>query len=216
MSMDDADEEAYKEFLASASEEDPEDEKEEVNKDLMEEYRQKLLGSLSDNKKDGGDISSVFKTKDHQQGSDEDELDVQFTSGFGEDLGKKIIKDKKDKRDKKGESAWEKYQLKRKEKKKDKKQKFKEAKEAAKHTEEPDSADEDTQRRRAELTLLVGEKRNGVKGEFKGNTSDGRFDAVLGNKDFSIDPTHRNFRKVADGEFIKEQKIKRRKLHANE
>ena len=31
-----------------------------------------------------------------------------------------------------------------------------------------------------------------------------------------MDPTHRNFRKVADGEFVKEQKIKRRKMHEDE
>jgi hypothetical protein len=31
--------------------------------------------------------------------------------------------------------------------------------------------------------------------------------------DFALDPTNKNFRKVADGEYAKEQKFKRRKLH---
>ena len=67
----------------------------------------------------------------------------------------------------------------------------------------------------AELSLLVSEKNNGVKSAnaFKGNVGDGRFDAVLKNKEFAIDPTHKNFKKVADGEFVREQKIKRQKLH---
>lgn len=51
--------------------------------------------------------------------------------------------------------------------------------------------------------MLIGNKNNG-RGEFKPNTKDQRFDAVLKNKEFSLDPTHKNFKKVADGEFLKE------------
>jgi len=66
----------------------------------------------------------------------------------------------------------------------------------------------------AELELLIGQKNNGrLDGEFKANISDKRFDAVLEDKAFAIDPTNRNFRKVAEGEFLKEQKLKRQKLH---
>ena len=32
-------------------------------------------------------------------------------------------------------------------------------------------------------------------------------------KEFAIDPTHREFKKLADGEFVKTQKTKRMKLH---
>jgi hypothetical protein len=57
----------------------------------------------------------------------------------------------------------------------------------------------------AELELLVGKKNNGnIVGDFKANTNDKRFEAVLRDKQFAIDPTHKNFRKVADGEYIKE------------
>ena len=64
------------------------------------------------------------------------------------------------------------------------------------------------------MELLVGDKRNGLSHDFKANPLDKRFTAILeGDKDFAIDPTHKNFRKVADGEFIKEQKNKRMKLH---
>jgi hypothetical protein len=53
--------------------------------------------------------------------------------------------------------------------------------------------------------LLIGKKNNGnIEGDFKANTKDKRFEAVLKDKSFAIDPTHKNFRKVADGEYIKE------------
>lgn len=210
MAQDDADEEAYKEFLASASE----DEEEEMDRDKVEEYRQKLLGALSDAK--GGDISEVFRQRDHQQEGKDEDIDIKFTSGFGEDLGKKIIKEKKEKKELEGETAWEKFQRKKKEKKKEKKQKAKEAKEAKKKMSSNPEDEDEVKRRRAELEMLVGKKRNGLDAEFKADTSDQRFSAILKNKDFAIDPTHKNFKKVADGEFVKEQKIKRRKMHENE
>ena len=52
--------------------------------------------------------------------------------------------------------------------------------------------------------MLVSERHNGVKEPRKGDIGDRRFEAVLKNKEFAIDPTHKHFRKVADGEFMKE------------
>lgn len=50
---DDIDEDEYKEFLASGTEDEEVEEDEIANdKDKVEEYRQKLLGALSDNKSD--------------------------------------------------------------------------------------------------------------------------------------------------------------------
>lgn len=66
-----------------------------------------------------------------------------------------------------------------------------------------DENDEDAKRRRVQLELLVGSKDNGAK-EVKANTADSRFEAVLKNKEFALDPTHKNYRKVADGEYVKE------------
>ena len=60
--------------------------------------------------------------------------------------------------------------------------------------------------------MLVSDKSNG-KGDFKANTKDQRFHAIHKNKDYALDPTHKEFRKVADGEFVKSQQTKRRKLH---
>ena len=53
---DDDDDERYKEFLASASE-DEEDGK--PSRDKIEEYRQKLLGALS-----GGDGDDTYRKRD--------------------------------------------------------------------------------------------------------------------------------------------------------
>ena len=36
---------------------------------------------------------------------------------------------------------------------------------------------------------------------------------MLKNKEFAIDPTNKNFRKVAESEWVKEHKVKRRKMH---
>jgi hypothetical protein len=62
---------------------------------------------------------------------------------------------------------------------------------------------EEDKKRRAELELLVNDGKNGAQAEFKPDSKDKRFSAIMKNKDFSIDPTHKEYRKVADGEFVK-------------
>ena len=72
-----------------------------MDKDKIEEYRRKLLGALS---------SDTGNKRDLQvENSDDEELDIKFNVGFGEDLGKKVLKDKKKKEEEEGETAWEKY-----------------------------------------------------------------------------------------------------------
>lgn len=124
---DEIDEDEYKEFLASGSENEEvlEDEVAQ-DKDKVEEYRRKLLGALSDNKSDPFRKRNLQASDDEEeegseQESEEEQLDIKFNVGFGEDVGEKLIKQKKDKADKDKETAWESYQRKRKEKKKDKK-----------------------------------------------------------------------------------------------
>lgn len=138
---------------------------------------------------------------------DEKQLDIKFNVGFGEDVGKKLIKQKKEKKEKDSETAWDSYQRKRKEKRKQKKEQTKQTKKDIKSKGFGNPEEDDKQA--AELTLLVSEKHNGIKADFKGNTDDRRFEAVLGNKEFALDPTHKNYRKMAEGEFVKEQKNKR-------
>ena len=62
---------------------------------------------------------------------------------------------------------------------------------------------EEDKKRRAELELLVSDGKNGASAEFKPNAKDSRFKAILKDKDYALDPTHKEFRKVADGEFLK-------------
>lgn len=122
---DEVDEEVYREFLASGSE--SEDAPEDENRDKIEEYRQKLLGALSENKTD-----DMHKSRDLQQDQKDEELDIKFNVGFGEDLGEMFINKKKEKKQLDSETAWDSYQRKRKEKRKEKKQQNKIQKEAIK------------------------------------------------------------------------------------
>ncbi len=134
-------------------------------------------------------------------------MDIKFNVGFGEDLGKKVLKDKKKREEEEDETAWEKYQRKKKEKKKEKKAKAKQEKDDKKKI---GTSEVEDKKKTAELELLIGMKNNGrFEGEFKANTKDKRFDAVIKDKAFAIDPTNKNYRKIADGEFVKEQKLKR-------
>lgn len=203
---DEDDEEAYKEFLASASEDDDAaDQEEDSAHDNIEEYRQKLLGALSSKSNDIGD---AFRKRDLQErtDADEEELDIKFNVGFGEDVGKKLLSDKKDKREREAESDWQKYQRKRKEKRREKKLETKEKKKQG----QVEVDVEQEERQKAQLEMLIGKRNNGA-GEFKANVKDKRFEAVLKNKEYALDPTNKNFKKVAEGEFMKEQKIKRQK-----
>lgn len=197
---DDVDDDAYKEFLASHTESEA-SEAEEMDKDKIEEYRRKLLGGLSTSNDDARKSNLQV-----EEDSDEDKLDIKFNVGFGEDVGKKILTLKKQKKEEHDETAWESYQRKRKEKKKDKKHKAKEHKNQIKKQGQLNPEEiEQSKRKTAELELLIGKKNNGnIEGDFKANTKDKRFEAVLKDKSFAIDPTHKNFRKVADGEYIKE------------
>lgn len=196
---DDVDDDAYKEFLASHTESEA-SEAEEMDKDKIEEYRRKLLGGLSTSNDDARKSNLQV-----EEDSDEDKLDIKFNVGFGEDVGKKILTHKKQKKEEHDETAWESYQRKRKEKKKDKKHKAKEHKNQIKKQGQLNPEEiEQSKRKTAELELLIGKKNNGnIEGDFKANTKDKRFEAVLKDKSFAIDPTHKNFRKVADGEYIK-------------
>jgi hypothetical protein len=52
---------------------------------------------------------------------------------------------------------------------------------------------------------LVSNGKDSSLGAFKANVGDKRFESIHKNKEFAIDPTNREFRKAAGGEYIKEQ-----------
>lgn len=87
---------AYQGLIASSSGEDQSDadsqdsEKKAKEQARIEEMRRKLLGGLS---KDD-------RQKGHKNQSDDEELEVNFGIGFGEDLGKKFIEKKAEKKEK--------------------------------------------------------------------------------------------------------------------
>lgn len=57
----DIDEEEYREFLASASEDEADLENEDRDQNKIEEYRKRLLGALNST---SGDISEVYRQRD--------------------------------------------------------------------------------------------------------------------------------------------------------
>jgi len=73
-----------------------------------------------------------------------------------------------------------------------------------------DLEDEETKKEREGLELLVSAGKGQSLLEFKADAKDKRF-AI--SKDMYIDPTHKDYKKIADGEFHKEQLEKRRKFH---
>lgn len=88
----------------SSSEEISEEENEEkLNK--IDEYRNKLLGAL---KGSDGDFNNTYRKRDlmERNSVEEQELDIKFNVGFGEDVGKKLLEDKKEKAELEKESEW--------------------------------------------------------------------------------------------------------------
>ena len=55
---------------------------------------------------------------------------------------------------------------------------------------------------RTKLKLLVGDASDEEDMEFKGNKADSRFNNLISNKDFAMDPTHKDFHKVQGGAFV--------------
>jgi len=109
---DKLDEDAYKEFLASGTEDEEELEEDDIAKDQdkIDEYRRKLLGALSENKADPFRKRNLQASDEEEGDSDDDkELDIKFNVGFGEDVGQKLLKQKKDKSEQDADTAWESY-----------------------------------------------------------------------------------------------------------
>ena len=60
------------------------------------------------------------------------------------------------------------------------------------------------EKKRQELSFLVGDAVDEDDMNFKGNASDPRFSKTIQqNKEFALDPTHKDFHKMADGAFVK-------------
>lgn len=94
------DERAYKDLIAcsdddeSEQSDDSEDsEKAKVEQTRIEDIRKKLLSGLTQDNDRG-------QSKVKNTGSDEEELEVNFGIGFGEDIGEKLLKKKEEKREK--------------------------------------------------------------------------------------------------------------------
>jgi hypothetical protein len=47
-----------------------------------------------------GSNDDIFRKRDLQERGDDEELDIKFNVGFGEDVGKKLLDEKKEKKEK--------------------------------------------------------------------------------------------------------------------
>lgn len=214
--------EYWKDLIAPESDEDDENDLAPKN---LEEQRRKLLEGLDDDddeakekkhkKKEQIDvenmdwdainsdeldsedldrIESAQKIKQSQKGPD-----IKFSSGFGEDVGKKLLKDKKDKTKEAKMTQFEKYEAKKRERKLQKKEAGRKKREKEKQmknmTEEEIQKIEDN---RKKLSLLVGDVEDDEEEmdiKVKGLT-DTRFGNIIKeNRDFALDPTHKDFNK---------------------
>ena len=181
--------------------------------------RQKLLGSLTDDRNDRGKKGKSLLATGGQQMSDDEisdgereELEVNFGVGFGEDIGKSLLAKKQERKEKERMSDFQKWQEKRKERKRQKKQDAKEkvklAKKQGKMSEKDvEAMTEEERKKRAELDLLLddGEEKVKLKSSKLGKR-DMRFVRDDDN-DFAVDPTHKEYRKVTQGH----NKISKRK-----
>lgn len=128
---------------------------------------------------------------------------------FGDDVGKKLLKDKKEKEKVAGMSQFDKYQLKKREKKGVKKQKAKERKDEQRKMAKMSESDvrkmeAEKQKERNKLAMLVGDVNSDEdESGFVGNKQDSRFAGALKDKAFAMDPTHKHFHKVKDTVFVK-------------
>lgn len=223
-----AEEAAYKGLIAGSSSEESSEElsvngdgetNQKRNQAKIDEMRQKLLGSLTDDRNDRGKKGKSLHTNGgHQMSDDEvsdgerEELEVNFGVGFGEDIGKNLLAKKQERKEKERMSDFQKWQEKRKERKRQKKQDAKEkvklAKKQGKMSEKDvEAMTEEERKKRAELDLLLddGEEKVKLKSSKLGKR-DMRFVRDEDN-DFAVDPTHKEYRKVTQGH----NKISKRK-----
>lgn len=220
-----AEAEYYKDFIGGSSATDLDDDLQ--NEEDIEEYRKKLLSGLEkggdgkggDGKKKELDFDKIDWDNVNEEDFDSDDLDkledglnnpkkskdiVQFTSGFGEDIGKKLLKNREEKNKEKQMTPFEKYNEKKADRKRVKKEASKKKKEQDKKMANMSEAEvKEIEKNRKHLEMLVGDVPDDEdEMGFKGDKNDSRFSKVLvQNKDFALDPTHKHFHKMQGGAF---------------
>ena len=121
----------YRDFIAPASE----DEGKSGSDQDIEAYRNQLLSGLNGKPKKRDeeiDLENLNSDDLDSDGEIKATPDIQFTTGFGEDIGKKLQDSKKAKSHEKSMTPFEKYQEKKRDMKKRKKEEQKEKKQKEK------------------------------------------------------------------------------------
>ena len=132
---------------------------------------------------------------------DGETIEIKFNKGF-EGINPKVLNENEDKKENK--SKWEQFKEKKKNKRKEKKREEREKKKKRKEkiNNEYNSEEEEENKKadKNELNLLVDEQIKNKK-KFKFNSKDERFQ-TNNNKDFAIDPTNKNYKKLKDKKIL--------------
>lgn len=191
--------EMYKDLIAGSSAEEgygsESDGDEDKEKAHIEEMRRKLLGGLDNI---GNEGSKYRRNKDLQGSEDDEDMDVNFGIGFGEDIGQKLLDTKKEKKEKSQMSDFQKWQEKKADKKRDKKKEQK-LKEKDRKLQGSMSEKEliEHNKKKAQLEMLIDGSKSSKSAETVVSKDDSRF--KTSDSAFAVDPTHKEYKKVKEG-----------------
>ena len=159
---------------------------------------------------DSDDLDNLENDKAISKGKAKNTPDIQFTTGFGEDIGKELLKKKDQKQKDSKLSAFEKYQEKKRDRKKAKKEAGKLKREQDKKMARMSEAEvAKMEKNRKQLEMLVGDSPDEDEMDFKADKSDSRFaTAIHANKEFALDPTHKDFHKMQGGAPVQQHRNK--------
>jgi len=119
----------------------------------------------------GGKLVTKKKTKKKGEG-----MNIKFSAGFGEDVGKKLMEQKQEKKKTEKMSEFEKYQLKKRDVKKAKKEQAHRAKEEKKKMANMSEKEiKEAEKKRESYRLLIGDAVDESDMEFDGDADDPRF-----------------------------------------
>ena len=131
---------------------------------------------------------------------DGETIEIKFNKGF-EGINPKVLNENENKKENK--SKWEEFKEKKKNKRKEKKREEREKKKIRKENRKNNEEEDENNDKKAdknELNLLVDEQVKNMK-KFKFNSKDERFQ-TNNNKDFAIDPTNKNYKKLKDKKIL--------------
>ena len=160
-----------------------------------------LIGNENDNEDNKNiELNLLKKKRKVPKFKDGETIEIKFNKGF-EGINPKVLNENENKKENK--SKWEEFKEKKKNKRKEKKREEREKKKIRKENRKNNEEEDENNDKKAdknELNLLVDEQVKNMK-KFKFNSKDERFQ-TNNNKDFAIDPTNKNYKKLKDKKIL--------------